>query len=602
MEIKVNISELEDLSGRIRSIGNIIEDIYASYRTNNYEILCDMDAEYADEMKMEMEEISKQIDDCFFLIKKHENFVLNSSQEYADAETEIVKNASLIVNELYSGNTSSINFSGGSIYENETDTDNIISDLNFDYIPVFKLPAKVDFPSDLHLKDINLIVDGYNQSLLVNGFDKYIKLIIGFIISTAPSAFISAIGNISSILIGELNGFTGGNFVSGGADGEHFGGFNAMLGFVGSAMQINYNNTAFKSITEIMAWLAGSSIAIGAGSETITLFTLADDKTETEGEKKKKDENKKDGETTTEPTIDIIENDKTQSNKSDNDNENTVLENNNSYTDDTASKEYNNIMYGQNAIFGTNDEEHKDYKNNYVNNMAFKESYRNESDIYAKSSNRDIDENSNNVFSSDTQKNIYENKENGENVMFFNAEYPKSDTMDTSGKSGVISGTSFSSGSILGENGEKVISTGMGFSVSVVSSENAKNGHDNIIAHNVGEMRNSNEWAAYRGANSAYEKIISRNSSKMGKTGNSGFAVTGLGITGTGVAASTAVFVGGMASSTGAAASEVTKEIISGAMSFVIGMSDFDNLFDLVGKASRCNIGWLSEITNVLMV
>ena len=186
--------------------------------------------------------------------------------------------------------------------------------------------------------------------------------------------------------------------------------------------------------------------------------------------------------------------------------------------------------------------------------------------------------------------------------MFFNAGYTKSDTANTSEKLGVTSGTSFSSGSILEENGEKVISTGMGFSVSVASSENVEKGHNNIEAHNVSGMRDSSEWTAYSGANSTYEKIISRNSSKTGKTGSSGFAAAGLGITGAGVAASTAAFLGGTASGAGAAAAEATKDIISGAMSFVIGMSDFDNLFDLVGKASRCNIGWLSEITNVLMV
>lgn len=575
MEIKVNISELEDLSGRIRNIGNIIEDIYASYRTNNYEILYDMNAEYADELKMEMEEISKQIDDCFFLIKRHENFVLNSALEYADAETEIVKNASLIVNELYLGNTNSINFSGSDTYENKTNTDSIIPDLNFDYMPVFKLPVKAEFPPDLHLKDINLIVDGYNQSLLVNGFDKYVKLIIGLLITTFPGAFILAIGNISSILGRQLNKFTEGNFVSGGADRGHFGEFNSMLGFVGSAIQINYNNTAFKNIAEIMAWLAGGSIAIGTGSEAITLFTLADGKTETEGEKKKKNEGKK-----------VTEN--------------IVLENSNSYMGNTASND-NNIVYTENAAFNTDNGNDKDYQNKYLNDMAFKDSYKDESDFIAKILNYDIDENSNTVFSSEAQKNIYENKENDENIMFSNTEYPKSNMADTSGKSGTASGISFSSGGILGGSNEKVISTGMGFSVSVGSSESAENRYDNISANNINEIRDSSEWAAYSGANSAYEKIISRDSDNTSEAGSHGFAAAGLGITGAG-AASTAAFLGGTAGGAGAAAAEAAKDIISGAMSFVIGMSDFDNLFDLVGKASRCNIEWLSEITNILMV
>ena len=74
MGIKVNTNALEDLSEEIKNMYTVIEDISVSYRTNNYEILCDMGTEVEDELKIEMEKISKQIDDCCFLIKKHESF------------------------------------------------------------------------------------------------------------------------------------------------------------------------------------------------------------------------------------------------------------------------------------------------------------------------------------------------------------------------------------------------------------------------------------------------------------------------------------------------------------------------------------------------
>ena len=65
---------------------------------------------------------------------------------------------------------------------------------------------------------------------------------------------------------------------------------------------------------------------------------------------------------------------------------------------------------------------------------------------------------------------------------------------------------------------------------------------------------------------------------------------------------SAAAGVGMMSAGSGASAAAETGKIISSAINCVIGISDFDNIFDFVGKASRCNISWLSEITNVLTV
>ena len=279
MGIKVNTNALEDLSEEIKNMYTVIEDISVSYRTNNYEILCDMGTEVEDELKIEMEKISKQIDDCCFLIKKHESFLFNSAQEYAETENNIVKNGLLVKNDLYfeKKNTDWIKIENSSqSYSDKEWINDIIS-----ILPVSPIWDKsFELSNFTQLKDINLIIDGYNQNVFTPSFNERLKILAGITAVIASSVLISSIEKITNTIIGKLTGFRDDN--SENLSVGTFGGLNTILGSIGSAIQINYNYTTFKDTEKIIAVLLGEIAAVGIGGGGIPLFSLNDDKKEDE--------------------------------------------------------------------------------------------------------------------------------------------------------------------------------------------------------------------------------------------------------------------------------------------------------------------------------
>ena len=144
----------------------------------------------------------------------------------------------------------------------------------------------------------------------------------------------------------------------------------------------------------------------------------------------------------------------------------------------------------------------------------------------------------------------------------------------------------------------------MGFSIYASSSEESEKGVKNIEYESAqSEMKSSEAWNTYRDSVVAYEKILSRNAQRANTNdGNGNLSGIGLGVAGTGAVGSAVAGVGMMSVGLGASVTAETGKIISGVMKCVIGRSDFNNLFDFVGKASRCNISWLSEITNILTI
>lgn len=101
MNINVNIEEIEKLSYRLKVIGDKFVEMLLLFQLNSYDILSDLTINYDVELKNKMDFISKKIDDCYFNLKKHENYVHNVAQKYALTEREICKNIYYIKNEFF---------------------------------------------------------------------------------------------------------------------------------------------------------------------------------------------------------------------------------------------------------------------------------------------------------------------------------------------------------------------------------------------------------------------------------------------------------------------------------------------------------------------
>ncbi len=577
MGIKVNTNALEDLSEEIKNMYTVIEDISVSYRTNNYEILCDMGTEVEDELKIEMEKISKQIDDCCFLIKKHESFLFNSAQEYAETENNIVKNGLLVKNDLYfeKKNTDWIKIENSSqSYSDKEWINDIIS-----ILPVSPIWDKsFELSNFTQLKDINLIIDGYNQNVFTPSFNERLKILAGITAVIASSVLISSIEKITNTIIGKLTGFRDDN--SENLSVGTFGGLNTILGSIGSAIQINYNYTTFKDTEKIIAVLLGEIAAVGIGGGGIPLFSLNDDKKEDEEKPNSEKEQKSEEEQPVNRVLQTEDNEEKNA-RTDLQEEETIYTNNTGTVKSSDESAYeSNVIYGQNLTDNSGDE--LEYDKHNSNNLY--SGY--------------------NLNNNESKKTEYETYKNNKDIEFSIANEHNSNTNKTTGSEAKIGGSSYSSGGISGKRTRVISDGGMGFSIYASSSEESEKGVKNIEYESAqSEMKSSEAWNTYRDSVVAYEKILSRNAQRANTNdGNGNLSGIGLGVAGTGAVGSAVAGVGMMSVGLGASVTAETGKIISGVMKCVIGRSDFNNLFDFVGKASRCNISWLSEITNILTI
>ncbi len=577
MGIKVNTNALEDLSEEIKNMYTVIEDISVSYRTNNYEILCDMGTEVEDELKIEMEKISKQIDDCCFLIKKHESFLFNSAQEYAETENNIVKNGLLVKNDLYfeKKNADWIGSENSSqLYSYKEWTDDIIS-----ILPVSPIWDKsFELSNFTQLKDINLIIDGYNQNIFIPSFSERLKILAGITAVIASSALISSIGKITNIIIGKLTGFRDDNLEN--LNGGTFEGLNTILSSVGSAVQINYNCTSFKDIGKIITLLLGEIAIAGIGDGGMSIFSISNNKNNTKEKSSSEKEKKSEEEQPVNRVLQTEDNEE-KNVHTDLQEEETIYSNNTGTVKNSYESAYeSNVIYEQNLISNSDDEREYDKYNS--NNLY---------------SGYNLNNNEN-------KKTDYETYKNNKDIEFSIADEQNSNTNKTNRSEAKIGDSSYSSGGISGKGTRVISDGGMGFSIYANSSEEGKKSVKNIEYESAQSgLKSSETWNTYRDSGVAYEKILLRNAQRTNtNNGNSNLSSIGLGIAGTGTVGSAVAGVTMMAAGSGTSVAAETGEIISSAIKCVIGISDFDNLFDFVGKASRCNISWLSEITNILTV
>ncbi|MGN1318646.1 MAG: hypothetical protein ACI4VF_06475 [Lachnospirales bacterium] len=534
MEIDVNTYYLECLSEEFRNIGNNFSDIITEYNTLSYEILNEIETESEEDIKTAADELKKAMDNGFITIKKHENFLINTYQDYSLIDKKLSDEAIALVNMLYQ--------SGSGINMTIVPTpSNILLTVNPIVLPLVidKLPN-----TDISRVNVNnrksIVITGLIDAIVSESDAKfsYLRAMMGIIGLIAPAAILTGLyGSIipDERVLQNILGLTDEEDVGSGASGNGTGKYDSLLELIGQGFQTNYNLIEALYYSFIIASLLDGNIVIGELSGYDTLADI------------------------------------TYTNK----------------VNEYVAEDDENLEYKENYNNKNNDENIAEYGDYFYNTKVNKDAEHNDS-IYSSFRNNEYEELYKGNLSSmeEADKLVRQSAEqltppevNGsENIEAVNDEASSDDLNSSLGLGGGSAGGGSSLGGGLGDS----------------SSFSANSDAVSAYTQNPEEVISKGNFnAEYNKIDTLYGRILSSVYNKNSDVNTRSLAAMTLG--------GGAAAAGGIGTIFNLAQSTVAANTEADMLKHIAGALSFNNIFELVGNAQMCNIGWLSEIKNVLV-
>ncbi len=582
MEIYVILNELEGINAEIHGYSDTINNISSTFNVTCQELMDEIDSELDAEISATIEETKKLSEKINLELKSHENFILDAYNEYSYIEKE-----SLIAIENIGGFTLGNITSAAVLPRVVVPYTSIVPYRILELLPWLwpnTKPVRL-----LNRKKTAVIIPNFFCKVEQYDDISVRKIFICAFIAIAPNAIIDLINDLLPVFGGEFNAIKPGNgteTVNAETSNGMGSNFEEISDEIGNAEKVNYNLIKAWFAAEIINYIISEYTFISEMIKYKTLGALNGIKSDDDEDKTVRNEN-------TEETV-LNESEGKNTEKKDF-RDYTVPVENITKNDETRNKhtyQDTNINTGAAAAFGGGYAAYK--TENYFSAMNGVNEGRNKENVKENKKNFEMQ-----------KKTISENASRTQDKKATESNYKTSSFgsySDTASYNfgGVGSGAVSFGGYSSNQGGEDNYYAGMSDPDIIEGNINISEGffsYDDDVSHNYSQKTKSDVSAAFNykadKLSIIYQNIAAASSGASGASGAKtldSLEVLSAGAVGTAGAGTLGSL---LFNAFGSSDVEDAIKCVAGAMKYT-------NLFDMVGKAERCRIGWLGEITNIL--